>query len=645
MSKISIIIPIYNGSKYIFNMCKQLDNQTYKDFDVIFIDDCSKDDSLKKLKEASKKYKFIKVLENEKNMGAGYSRNKAIRMVKNDYIGFLDCDDEIPNNYFEELTNVLFKEKSDMVLCDVKITYDEGFEDMPDFYNTTCHKLPVEKEDIIHNDIVAGAWNKIIKKELLLNNLFSEGIINEDIPAIIGCIIDAKKISYANKVCYTYIQRKSSVQNGTKILKKFDVFTAVEELINRKKDSKVLHENLDAIVYHQLVLFLFFGIIGIKDINHKSKYLKMFEEKSKKYNFRLNKYFWEFMDGQRKKIKYYYKIILKLMSLKMYKTASFVIKIGDFYTNFKKKYKKKILEYDINMEKLIKTAKKNQKQKELVNISVVIPNYNYERFLYQRIYSILNQKSKINEIIILDDCSSDDSKIIIDDIASNLSKFIDIKKVYNKENSGSPFKQWNKGFNLAKSDYVWIAEADDYSNEKFLNEVLKPMINDKDIVLSYCDTSYIHTNGIQLTKTVKDLIDIMETGHWDKNYINDGISEIENYEFLNCTIANVSSVVFKKDNYEKELEKAGSFKQCGDWYFYYSVMEKGKVAYSTKALNYCRLHGSNSTTNLKKKIHYEEIQEVQNEIVKNYKVRKDAKKQINKRLNYLKKVWDLSEIE
>ena len=297
------------------------------------------------------------------------------------------------------------------------------------------------------------------------------------------------------------------------------------------------------------------------------------------------------------------------------------------------------------MEKLIKAAKKNQKQKELVNISVVIPNYNYERFLYQRIYSILNQKSKINEIIILDDCSSDDSRIMIDDIVSNLSKFIDIKKVYNKKNSGSPFKQWNKGFNLSKSDYVWIAEADDYSNEKFLNEVLKPMINDKDITLSYCDTSYIHTNGIQLTKTVKDLIDIMETGHWDKNYINDGINEIENYEFLNCTIANVSSVIFKKDNYEKELEKAGSFKQCGDWYFYYSVMKKGKVAYSTKALNYCRLHGSNSTTNLKKKIHYEEIQKVQNEIVKNYKVRKDAKKQINKRLNYLKKVWDLSEIE
>ena len=641
---ISIIIPVYNGEKYIDNICKQLDEQTFKNFEVIFIDDCSKDNSLKKLKEKEKKYDFIKVIANKKNQGAGVSRNKAIKIAKNDYIGFLDCDDEIPNNYFEELTKVLFEEKSDMVLCDVKITYDESFEDMPDFYNTVCHKLPVEKNDIIHNDIVAGAWNKIIKKDILLSNLFSEGIINEDIPAIIGSIIDSKKISYTNKVCYTYIQRKNSVQNGTKILKKFDVFTAVEELIERKKDSKILNENMDAIVYHQLILFLFYGIISV-DVKNKARYLKMFEEKAKKYNFRMNRYYWEFIDNQRKKIKYYYKIVLKCMSLGLYKIASFVIKLGNFYTNYRNKYRKKILKYNISDSDIINIAKKNQRQKSLVSISVIVPNYNYEKFLYQRLYSILEQKCKINEIIILDDCSKDDSRILIDKIVQMLQPYIDIKKVYNEKNSGSPFKQWCKGFNLSKSDYVWIAEADDYSNKFFLEEVLKPMKNDTNVVLSYCDTSYIHTNGIKLTNTVKDLIDIMNTGHWDNSYVNDGIDEIKNYVFLNCTIANVSSVVFKKDNYEKELEKAGSFKQCGDWYFYYSVMKKGNVAYSTKAYNYCRLHGSNSTTNLKKKIHYDEIKKVQNEISDSYKVRSDAKKHIKRRLDHLKKVWDLSDVE
>ena len=196
---ISIIIPIYNGEKYVQSICKQLDNQTYKNFEVIFVDDCSSDNSYKKLLEAQKNYNFITVLKNVKNKGAGFSRNIAIKKAKYDYIGFLDCDDVIPENYFEELMKVLINEKSDMVLCDVRVTYDDGFEDTPDFYNTTCHHLPVSKEDIIHNDIVAAAWNKIIKKELLLNNKFAEGIMNEDIPAIIGCVIDAKNLSQIKK--------------------------------------------------------------------------------------------------------------------------------------------------------------------------------------------------------------------------------------------------------------------------------------------------------------------------------------------------------------------------------------------------------------------------------------------------------------
>ena len=304
-----------------------------------------------------------------------------------------------------------------------------------------------------------------------------------------------------------------------------------------------------------------------------------------------------------------------------------------------------MIKHDITLDDLIFMAKKNQKRKLRATISVVIPNYNYANFLYQRIYSILYQQEKISEIIILDDCSKDNSREVIDEVYQKLSPFISIQKVYNKNNSGSPFKQWEKGFSLAKSDYVWIAEADDYSSSKFLNQVIEPMIEDKEIVLSYCDTSYIHTNGITLTKTVKDLIDIMETGHWDQDYVNDGLDEIKNYEFLNCTIANVSSVIFKKDNYKSELQEAGTFKQCGDWYFYFSVMKKGKVAYCASSYNYCRLHGSNSTTNLKKKIHYEEIKRVQKIISDEFTVRKDAKKHIKSRLDYLKEVWDLTDID
>lgn len=640
---ISIIVPIYNGEKYIDDFCNQLNAQTFKNFEILFIEDCSKDNSYNKLLENSKKYSFMQVFQNEENKGAGFSRNFGIQKAKYNYIGFLDCDDFIPSNYFEELTKTLWEYNADMVLCDVKITYEKGYENLPDSYVSACHQIPVSKKDILHNDFVAGSWNKIIKKEILEQNLFVEGMISEDIPAIIGSILDSKTIAYTNKTFYTYVQRKHSVQNGSEILKKFDVFKAIEELVSRKKEQKELVENLDAIVYHQLILFLIYGIIGKKELKRKSKYLKIFEKKAKKYNFRNNPYFKEFLASQNSILKLYYQLILFLMKLRLFCFAGFLISFANNGNDVRKKMKKKVTKKNITLEDIRKVAIKNQKQNSDVSISVIIPNYNYQEYLLQRVYSILNQKQAIKEIIFLDDCSTDSSIELINNIVKTLQDSITCKLKYNTKNSGSPFKQWALGFSMVESDYVWIAEADDYANPNFLKEVLKPMKQDNSMLISYCDSSYINKEGCIIKKTVKDLVDIMNSGHWDNNYINDGKNEIENYAFLNCTIANVSSVVFKNGDYSKDLDKASTFKQCGDWYFYYSIMRKGKVAYSRKRYNYCRIHNANSTTNLKKKIHYEEIKQVQKEIQENYSIRKEGQEYIEKRLEFLRNEWDLTE--
>lgn len=642
---LTIISPVYNGEKYIQSICEQLDSQTYKDFEVIFVDDCSTDNSYKILKQMEKKYQFIKVFRNKKNSGAGFSRNYAIENTDSKYIGFLDSDDKIPSNYFEALMNVAIKKNADLALCDVKVVYDESFKNSTDFFNTACHKTPISKTDILNNPLAAASWNKVIKRSIIVNNLFSVGIINEDIPAIIGSIIDADEglIAYTNETYYTYIQRKSSVQNGTKLMKRFDVFEAFSQLIDRKKNSVVLKENLDILIYHQLISFLLFGILTVDNSKGCYKYLKLFEEKIKQYDYQNNKYYLDFISKQSKKVKIYYKTVLLLMKFHMFYLASLVLKLGNKYSKIKKNSRRSILKQDITIEDLIIQAKRNQDLESNFSISVVVPNYNYARFLYQRIYSILYQNVKINELIILDDCSSDNSRDVIDDIYDNLHSIISMKKVYNDTNSGSPFKQWSKGFSLAKSEYVWISEADDYSSKDFLKEVVKPMIVDKEVVLSYCDTSYIDVDGVVVNKSVKSLVDIMKTGHFNKTYVNDGIDEIKNYLFLNCTIANVSSVVFKNDDYSSELLRAGEFKQCGDWYFYFTVMKRGKVSYNAINYNKCRLHGTNSTTSLKKKIHFEEIKIMQNIITSEFTVRSNYDKYINDRLNYLKKVWDLSD--
>jgi len=106
-------------------------------------------------------------------------------------------------------------------------------------------------------------------------------------------------------------------------------------------------------------------------------------------------------------------------------------------------------------------------------VSVIIPNYCHSRYLDERLTSVLNQTYPYFEIIILDDCSPDNgaSKAVIEKYRENphVSHII-----YNEVNSGSPFKQWQKGFDLAKGDYIWIAESDDSCDCRLLEVLTKP---------------------------------------------------------------------------------------------------------------------------------------------------------------------------
>lgn len=102
-------------------------------------------------------------------------------------------------------------------------------------------------------------------------------------------------------------------------------------------------------------------------------------------------------------------------------------------------------------------------------VSVIIPNYNYARYLDARIESVLNQTFTDFELILLDDVSTDDSLKVFDQYKDNPHVSC---LVVNETNSGSPFKQWMKGILLAQGKYIWIAEADDLAESDFLEKLL-----------------------------------------------------------------------------------------------------------------------------------------------------------------------------
>ena len=124
------------------------------------------------------------------------------------------------------------------------------------------------------------------------------------------------------------------------------------------------------------------------------------------------------------------------------------------------------------------------------SVSVIIPNYNHAPFLKERIDSVINQHYDNFEVIILDDCSKDNSREVIEQYR-NHPKVKHI--VYNEANSGSTFIQWHKGFRLAEGEYIWIAESDDVADLDFLAKLTAAINGDKSITIAA--SALRRTNG------------------------------------------------------------------------------------------------------------------------------------------------------
>ncbi len=215
-------------------------------------------------------------------------------------------------------------------------------------------------------------------------------------------------------------------------------------------------------------------------------------------------------------------------------------------------------------------------------VSVIIPNYNHSAFLNQRINSVLNQTYKNFEIIFLDDNSTDNSVEII-------KKYENDKHVshiiVNEQNSGSPFKQWEKGLEFAKGELIWIAESDDACETSLLETLVEAFIQDKECVLAFCKSIKIDTNGNQ----------IGEAGMKADLHMN-GKDFFNKYLYRFCFINNASSALFKKNVLKSIDWRHTNFKGSGDWILWIEISRCGNIAYINKPLNYFRIHGSNTTT-------------------------------------------------
>lgn len=232
-------------------------------------------------------------------------------------------------------------------------------------------------------------------------------------------------------------------------------------------------------------------------------------------------------------------------------------------------------------------------------ISAIIPNFNYSRFLKTRLTTVINQSVKPSEIIFLDDASTDDSVQVAKRILS--ASDIPYHIIENQVNSGRVFDQWQKGFELARGEFLWIAEADDAASPRFLERVSAPMERNSRIGLAYTETAAINDRGrISDLNFYRRKHKRLDARKWRRDYEEKGIVEVGGYLSSYNTIPNASGVLIRRGAIEKAGGFARGYRLSGDWASYINILEHYDIAYVSAVLNYQRFHPSRLTGKLDK---------------------------------------------
>ena len=219
-------------------------------------------------------------------------------------------------------------------------------------------------------------------------------------------------------------------------------------------------------------------------------------------------------------------------------------------------------------------------------VSVIVPNYNHSAYLDERITSILNQTYTDFELIILDDRSTDNSVEVIQKYAAH-PKVSHI--LVNEKNSGSTFIQWDKGFELAKGEYIWIAESDDYASPDFLLKLMTHIDKEPKVVLGFSSLYWVDENSRIIRESP------LKTYKFSP--VISGDFFIKHNMLYGCHILNASSAIFKKSAIPQIPTAYKTYKGSGDYLFWIELAKLGKVVKVEEPLDYFRIHSQKVTTN------------------------------------------------
>ena len=456
LPKISVIVPIYNAEKYLKKCLNSIIHQTFKDLEILCINDGSTDNSLKIIQDFSKKDARIKIF-NTSNNGQGSARNLGLKHAAGEYISFIDADDWIVEDAYEKLYYKSNKYDLDILFFQM-INYINSSGNLieSDLYNYEVlinnfdNEIPFSSKDASEFlfNIAVCPVSKLYKRKFLTENniVFPENIIFEDNVFFYNAFLKADKISFINK--HFYFRRRHSESITQNISEKsFDIVNATNKMLILFKDNNWYSKYKIPLINHtfSMILEWFFKseLTLCEDfyIKIKSEFLGLNEFKED-FNQYLNDYYHKI-----------YKLFIE----------------NNHYLDFIPKYNLLLSEFD------------SIKNDDEYKVSVIIPFFNNDKLIHRTLMSIIHQSFGFEniEVILVDD----NSNLGTDVIEDYSKKYDNIKIIHLKENTGSAGTPRNIGLIQASADYIMFLDHDDFFDvhaiEKLYSKILE---NNSDVV-------------------------------------------------------------------------------------------------------------------------------------------------------------------
>lgn len=267
VNEVSVIIPVYNASKYIEKTLKSLVSQSFKDFEIIIVDDGSEDDSIEIINKFLLNHDFTFIIDSQENKGVSSARNRGLELANGNYIIFLDDDDILTNNHIENLYNSLKNNNSDLSFTYLSKINNEGK------YLTNISDYDSIKDlDLIDSDefikleldmkIPFSFVELMYKKDILDKNSirFNENInYGEDTEFALKALVFSQNVAISHEFTYLYFQREGSITSNV-YLERFDFVNVLDNFAKYYMDnSKTRNKEVIDLIYTKRIPKAIFG--------------------------------------------------------------------------------------------------------------------------------------------------------------------------------------------------------------------------------------------------------------------------------------------------------------------------------------------------------------------------------------------------